>query len=308
MSIKVRYILLSFFATLMLCLWLIRDLPTMQLGTPPPLRSDARRLAALEPEYRLPPSEPTTRPSPDDAKLTDTPIPFTWIGFEREVSYRVVSNDAERQRFGRCASRYNVPIPISSPPALATGQWYLLVEPQVSASSEGSPQNMRLVLVNATKKPLAFETMDAALSIQHQAMDSNGNWRTIGSKRPPPSPWSPTCGAGFYRMPLPAGHFWSFAVPQYAGPEKTKMRMALTAGGRVTYSNEFDGWIVPSMIEFPDSSDVQPSEKPEREWQPVAKRFGMDNETNAVPTFGSEVGQPPLRPISPATRPLFPAH
>ena len=95
---------------------------------------------------------------------------------------------------------------------------------------------MKLHLINATRKKIAFEAQDSRLAIIQEALDENGEWKPVEYL---PSSW---CGNSYHQVFLGPNEYWSFAVPRYAGSFKTKLRFKLE-GVNPIYSNEFEGSI-----------------------------------------------------------------
>jgi hypothetical protein len=168
--------------------------------------------------------------------------------------FRAASAREDRKAFGGYArsdnlsNRLNRPVP---PEKLS-----LIALPQEQATF-GSYRGFTVLLASATSREVAFEAADSRLSIVREARDANGEWRPIEYL---PSSW---CGNSYHRVFLPAGHYWRFRVPEYAGSFLTKMRFVLTYGkNQRLHSNEFEGFVNLSQFEkrqpLPDGGWMDP--------------------------------------------------
>lgn len=116
-------------------------------------------------------------------------------------------------------------------------------------------------VVNRTDEVVGFTACDSRLYLAQEALDEAGNWRPI--ELPP----IVICGNSFHRVFLEKGQYWEFPALRYRGSFKTRLRFRLEQdewrpleadgpegaggkplifperGGRVFYSNEFEGWI-----------------------------------------------------------------
>jgi len=122
-----------------------------------------------------------------------------------------------------------------------------------------------LRLVNRTDKPVACTACDSRLFLVQEALDRNGKWRPI--EQMPRS----GCGNSYHRVFLDRDQYWEFPAPRYSGWFKTRIRFRLELGeeqcrevggdedkrqticlprrgGRIIYSNEFEGSINPSQF------------------------------------------------------------
>jgi hypothetical protein len=98
-------------------------------------------------------------------------------------------------------------------------------------------EGFRVVVANASNKPIEFSAQDARLYIVHEAQDETGAWRPIEYL---PSSW---CGNSYHTLTLPPRTYWDFTAPHYEGDFTTRVRIrvALNDGEntRYTYSDEF---------------------------------------------------------------------
>lgn len=116
------------------------------------------------------------------------------------------------------------------------GQLALLALPDRPADFD-KHRGFKLVLINATKKTVSFESEDSRLNIVREARDAAGRWRPIEYL---PHSW---CGNSYYQVELRPGHHWTFRAPLYEGPFRTQMRFVLDQAGLHLVSNEFSGTI-----------------------------------------------------------------
>lgn len=111
-------------------------------------------------------------------------------------------------------------------------------EPAVFA---GKYAGYALYVVNARNDTVFFEAQDSRLDMKLQALDKDGEWRDIEYL---PGSW---CGNSYHQLYLPSHYFWKFAVPEYKGTLKTRIRAALSyltaqsASAQWIYSNEIEG-------------------------------------------------------------------
>lgn len=201
----------------------------------------------------LPTQASTARPSPDGHSLTKDAKNTTALQQKAAAHCAAGMRGNDPRDLGGFGSSNNLPMRITQDYATKTGACYLLAEPDVVISVQNT-RHMRLTLVNATDKTLAFAASDGRLNIIQQAQDAGGNWKPI--EYLPPS----FCGNSYHHLHLSADAFWSFPVPRYDGPTATKLRFVLIDGqGQVLLaSNEFDGSIDPKQF------DTIPAENPFR--------------------------------------------
>lgn len=119
---------------------------------------------------------------------------------------------------------------------------YLLAQPGVQTNYANGP-GMRVLLVNGTHDLLAFHTCGGDMPIIQEALGIDGIWKPIEHYR------TSFCGNAYYRVFLPANHYWEFAVPRYQGSLHTKLRFSM----RVTkdssiHSATFDGSVDPAQF------------------------------------------------------------
>ena len=101
----------------------------------------------------------------------------------------------------------------------------------------GKYEGFAVVLANATRKKLIFESQDSRINIVREALDADGRWKPIE--------YLPNgfCGNSYYAVFLPARRSWTFRAPHYNGPFKTRMRFVLEQQDLKLVSNEFAGSI-----------------------------------------------------------------
>ena len=88
------------------------------------------------------------------------------------------------------------------------------------------------------------------LNLVMQAKNQDGKWVDIENI------YGAFCGTVSNNIGiLPAGHYWSYVIPQYEGAIKTKLRMVLNNAyplaedeGEYWYSNEFKGGVNPGQF------------------------------------------------------------
>ena len=105
-----------------------------------------------------------------------------------------------------------------------------------------------LRLINRTEKTVAFSACDSSLYIVQEALDRQGQWKSL--ERFPDT----FCGNSYHRVFLESNEYWEFFAIQRSGSLKTKLRFrlepggegAIAAGGGDLLSNEYDGSVDPT--------------------------------------------------------------
>jgi hypothetical protein len=169
----------------------------------------------------------------------EAPVVSTTL-MSRAVYARAYSEDTEG--LGGNATSKNVPRPWTGPapekPAVV-----VLVEPTTRSEVEGRV-GMRVVVVNATGKRVAFSAQDAVLELVQEACEpGTGEWRPIEYT---PRSW---CGNSYHTVFLNPGECWEVAAPRYTGEVPTQLRFRLRIGRDETvYSAPFDGSVNPGQF------------------------------------------------------------
>lgn len=118
-------------------------------------------------------------------------------------------------------------------------------------------KGFKLWVINTTQDTMVLDAQDSRLYLHLQALDRHGVWKDIEYL---PSSW---CGNSYHSLFLAPNEFWEFAVPDYHGALKTKIRAVLTKVKNKTthqnftiYSNEIEGYINPGQ--FWNQHEYQP--------------------------------------------------
>ena len=172
-----------------------------------------------------------------------------YIGLDNIGGYFDLSVLDAWRKAGDPLQHYEVATPAQIGDQVAAGQITLIAMPGEPLAFAEKLRGFRVILTNATGGEVSFAASDSRLSIVREARDRRGAWRAIEYL---PSSW---CGNSYHRVFLPAGHAWSFAAPEYAGPFRTRMRFVLRSDDRQIVSNEFEGSIDPAQ--FDRKVDVQ---------------------------------------------------
>lgn len=189
---------------------------------------------------------------PDEIDSSDTKLPatdnFTEVKFQVRALYAVCSQRPDRNALGGFGPSDNRPKRVAKPLA---DSLYLLAEPEV-AMPLAKGAGMRLLVVNGSKKEVAFAASDSLLSIVQQAQDESGAWRDIEYM---PSSW---CGNSYHTVYLSPGHGWQLTAYRYQGPQPAMLRFALTqSDGTKIYSNAFEGSIHPEQLTVKQGHQAQ---------------------------------------------------
>jgi hypothetical protein len=112
-------------------------------------------------------------------------------------------------------------------------------------------------VVNAGSDTAYFTAQDSRLHMYVQAQDDKKKWRDIEHLS---SSW---CGNSYHALKLGPSRHWKFAVPQYDGQTKTRLRIVLEDDGgtgmnrwlpkdqvkkHIYFSNEFGGYVNPAQF------------------------------------------------------------
>jgi hypothetical protein len=99
-------------------------------------------------------------------------------------------------------------------------------------------------IYNNTSETKVIPTIDYALYVIPEAMDSEGRWRALERYA------NGDCIYSFFSVNLEPRHYWEFIVPIHEGSLQTRMRYVLSLGnGDVAYSEEFEGYATPEHLE-----------------------------------------------------------
>jgi hypothetical protein len=162
--------------------------------------------------------------------------------------------------FGNCA---NFPKELAGRVWGAAGVVSVVAFPDEAAAS-GKRRGFAVRVINRTDDVVGFTASDSCLYLTQEALDREGNWWAIES------PPEPICGNSFHRVFLDKDQYWECPAPRATGSFQTKFRFRLdlgttqrwqpeaeegkqgpllaVPGGRVIYSNEFDGWVDESLL------------------------------------------------------------
>lgn len=123
----------------------------------------------------------------------------------------------------------------------------------------GKYRTIPLRIVNRSNEREFFSAIDSHLFIVQEAKDEKGDWKPI--ERIPHGTGPRDCATGFHRISLKPGQYWNLTGLQYSGPLKTKLRFRVdlgrndkkypSPGGKILYSNEFEGSIHPEQFTRP---------------------------------------------------------
>lgn len=157
----------------------------------------------------------------------------------RAVYARAYSEDSEG--IGGHSVSKNTPRRWSGP-APATPGVVVLVEPTTRSEVVGRV-GMRVVVLNATGRRVAFAAQDSMLDLVQEACEpGTGEWRPIEYL---PRSW---CGNSYHTVFLGPNECWEVAAPRYAGAVKTQLRFRLRIDGEIVYSAPFEGSVNPGQF------------------------------------------------------------
>lgn len=182
------------------------------------------------------PSFPT---SPVDAPVPVVPAyahPLN-IGFMMRGYFYAGSTRSEG--LGGNARSDNLPRPISELRDVLTASdgLHVLALVDQPRTFAGKYDGFRVIVANASHKPLMFNAQDSRLAIVQEALDPHATWQPIEYL---PSSW---CGNSYHRLELPARSYWEFTAPHYDGDFTTRLRIRVQIDDgddtHFTYSDEF---------------------------------------------------------------------
>jgi hypothetical protein len=125
-------------------------------------------------------------------------------------------------------------------------------------------QGVRLRVVNRSDERAFFSAIDSHLYLVQEALNDKGEWQAI--ERIPHGTGPRDCAVGFHRISLKPGEYWDLVGPRYTGSFKTKLRYRLDLGtndgklpqpgGKIVYSNEYEGSINPEQFQRPGATGI----------------------------------------------------
>lgn len=99
-------------------------------------------------------------------------------------------------------------------------------------------KGLEIHLVNNGRERLVLPASDSRIHLFQEALDASGQWKAVEFF---PSSW---CGNSYHNVYLEPGYYFSFVVPKYSGPMKTKLRFKLeSSSASPVVSEEFEGGI-----------------------------------------------------------------
>lgn len=153
-------------------------------------------------------------------------------------NYHVGSKIEDKTALGGFWASRNFPKTLEPNIMARPNEISLIALPDEETVFAGKYKVMKLLLVNATTEQAAFSASDSLLYIVQEALDRNGEWKTVELM-----PWS-SCGNSYHKVFLGADHYWELAAARYTGDFKTKLRFRLMKSKTEQtpiYSNEFEG-------------------------------------------------------------------
>lgn len=150
---------------------------------------------------------------------------------------------AKSEGLGGNGTSENMPRPIAEIHDVLTAKdgLHVLALVDDARTFAGKHDGFRVIVANASSRPLSFDAQDSRLDIVHEAIDPSGAWAPIEYL---PSSW---CGNSYHSLELPPRSYWELTAPHYDGDYATRLRIrvAYRVGDdkRVTYSDELPGRI-----------------------------------------------------------------
>lgn len=144
------------------------------------------------------------------------------------------------EAFGGFGTSLNTPHPVTDGKTYPKGEISLIAEPKTQTIFAEKYKGLRVILVNMTDRPVAFQAQDSRLYITQEALDIDGKWKPVEYL-----PWS-WCGNSYHKLILGPRQYWKFSAARFSGKMKTRFRFRLDSAksrshGTPIYSNEFEG-------------------------------------------------------------------
>ncbi len=152
--------------------------------------------------------------------------------------YPAGSKVQDKNAFGGFWASQNFPKTVDPNMNARQGEISLVALPDEETVFAKKYRGMKLLLINATNEQVAFSASDSLLYIVQEALNQNGEWKTIELM-----PFS-SCGNSNHNVFLGVNEYWEFAAVRYTGNFKTRLRFRLIksrAEQSPIYSNEFEG-------------------------------------------------------------------
>jgi len=174
--------------------------------------------------------------------LLHKPLERISVDYRREGYYPAGSKVEDKTALGGFWASQNFPKAVDPNMNVPLGVISLIALPVEETVSAEKYKGMKLLLVNTTNEQVAFSASDSLLYIVQEALDQNGEWKTIELMR------RSSCGNSNHNVFLGANEYWEFAAARYTGEFKTRLRLRLVKQKSKTeqppiYSNEFEGSI-----------------------------------------------------------------
>lgn len=163
--------------------------------------------------------------------------------------YFYASSFVESESLGGWGKSYNVLQKIESKHHAIHDSLSLVLNTKERVKWYNNIAGYALHMFNTTTDTICFSAQDSRLPMVVQALDAQGKWHDIEYL---PTSW---CGNSYHTLAFPPGYFWEFAVPEYEGAVKTRLRVKVSYGLCETpykfvhqYSNEWKGSINPAQL------------------------------------------------------------
>lgn len=164
----------------------------------------------------------------------------------RHGSCHAGNKASDPKAIGGYGASTNFPKPLPKGEKLRGKKLYLEITGKEDAEFPGKFEGMEIRLVNGGAKTASISASDSRLSLVQEAKDADGEWKPVESL---PRTF---CGNSYHHVYLKPEHFWSFVVPKYSGPVKTKLRLRLTVDSKTSIvSDSFAGSIHPGQFISP---------------------------------------------------------
>ena len=171
------------------------------------------------------------------------------IRYQAYARYAAAGQEKERQ--GGWGPSDNFPRSIAKGDAFGDQERLSVVVTSDESARIGKYDGVHVRIVNRSDERTFISAIDSHLYLVQEAMNDKGEWQAI--ERMPHGTGPRDCAVGFHRISLQPGQYWNVVGPRYNGSFKTKLRFRLDLGkkdgqfpqpgGKVIYSNEFEGSI-----------------------------------------------------------------
>jgi len=145
-------------------------------------------------------------------------------------------------------------LPKKVDPYFPTKGLYLTINQNEPSKIDGKILGCKLYLVNTTDTLINLRASDSRLSILAEALNEHNEWTEISYLA------TSSCGNSYHTIILDVDEYWTFDIPVFKGPFKTKLRYTLTINKNIKIiSNEIAVYL--NKAQFSEENKEEYSKK-----------------------------------------------